>query len=89
MTYPKKRLCKKHKKNQQLLIFVHQCKDVVFEIVADIIIVKQVRKVLQELIQGANNVKKVHPYKLLGDFEKLHMFESKNILQDYCPYTIK
>jgi hypothetical protein len=34
---------------------------------------------LQESNQEANNVREVHLQKLRGDFEKLHMLESKNI----------
>ena len=34
---------------------------------------------MQESNQGANSIRKVCLQKLWGDFEKLHMLESKNI----------
>jgi hypothetical protein len=68
------------KKDQLVLTIIHQClDDATFKIVANAITAKQTWKVLQESNQGANNVREVHLQKLRGDFEKLHMLESKNI----------
>jgi hypothetical protein len=44
-------------------------------------IAKQAWKIMQESNQWADNVRKVHLQKLHGDFEKLHMLKSKNILE--------
>jgi hypothetical protein len=68
------------KKDQLVLTIIHQClDDATFKIVANAITAKQTWKFLQESNQEANNVREVHLQKLRGDFEKLHMLESKNI----------
>jgi len=68
------------RKDQLALTIIHQClDDITFEIVVNVNTTKQAWKVLQESNQWADNVKKVRPQKLRGDFEKLHMLESENI----------
>jgi hypothetical protein len=70
------------RKDQLALTIIHQCLDrVTFEIVANTTTAKQVWEVLQESNQGVDNMKNVRLQKLRGDFKKLHMFESENILE--------
>jgi hypothetical protein len=45
---------------------------------------KQALDILQESNQEADNVRKVCLQKLCDDFEKLHMFESKNISEYFA-----
>ena len=67
-------------KDQQTLTIICQClDDAIFELVANTTTIKQVWKVLQQSNQGADNMRKIRLQKLRGDFEKLHMLESKNI----------
>jgi len=73
---------KARKKNQQALTIIHQyLDDATFEIMVNATIAKQAWKIMQESNQWADNVRKVHLQKLHGDFEKLHMLKSKNILE--------
>ena len=68
------------RKDQLALTIIYQClDDITFEIVVNVTTTKQAWKVLQESNQWADNVRKVRPQKLRGDFEKLHMLESGNI----------
>ena len=71
---------KARRKDQLALTIIHQCLDnATFEIVDNATTAKQAWKVLQESNQEADNVRNVLLQKLRGDFEKLHMLESKNI----------
>jgi beta-galactosidase/beta-glucuronidase len=76
---------KARRKDQLALTIFHQyLNDATFEIVVNASTIKQAWKVLQESNQGVDNVRKVCLQKLRGDFEKLHMLESKNISEYFA-----
>jgi hypothetical protein len=76
---------KARRKDHLAPTIIHQCLDgATFEIVDNATTAKQAWEVLQESNQGADNVRNVRLQKLRGDFEKLHMLESKNISEYFA-----